>query len=41
MLWFYRFENGQRIWQYGRYRPTGVNWMLRNGWRLFEWEDKK
>ena len=40
-FWFYRYEDGQRIWQFGKYRPTGISWMLKNGWRFYEWEDEK
>lgn len=40
-FWFYRFENDQRVWQYGRYRSAGVNWMLKNGWQLFDWKNYK
>jgi len=38
-FWFYRYEGGQKVWQFGRYRPAGVNWMLKNGWRFYEWKN--
>lgn len=36
-LLFYRKEDGQDVWQYGRFRAAGVRWMLRNGWREIDW----
>lgn len=34
---FFRKEGEQLVWQYGRFRPSGVKGMLRNGWREIKW----
>lgn len=38
---FYRYEDGQDVWQFGKFRAAGVKWMLKNGWRKIDWINEK